>query len=100
MSCDRRCYDEKSPWFKYDDCATCEGADDGHEPGTRRRPTMEPNELKPCPFCGNKDIEIEREGTNRQSCVIACGYCGARMESNEIGHGDAWNTRAENKGGL
>jgi len=50
--------------------------------------------LKPCPFCGNHEIEIEREGTSRASCVVLCGWCGCKLESNEIGYGEAWNRRA------
>jgi Lar family restriction alleviation protein len=49
--------------------------------------------LQPCPFCGSKDIEVEREGTNRQSCVVSCADCGCRLESNEIGSGQQWNER-------
>lgn len=52
-------------------------------------------DLKPCPFCGGK-AEFERTGTGRQSCVVACGNCGARHESSdEYGRsGDSWNERA------
>ncbi len=49
--------------------------------------------LKPCPFCGG-EAEVEREGTSRQSCIIDCANCGCRLESNEIGAGDAWNRRS------
>ncbi len=49
--------------------------------------------LKPCPFCGG-EAEVEREGTSRQSCIIDCADCGCRLESNEIGAGDAWNRRS------
>ncbi len=49
--------------------------------------------LRPCPFCGNEDVEVEREGNSRQSCIVICGWCGCRMESNENGAGDAWNRR-------
>ncbi|WP_421710820.1 Lar family restriction alleviation protein [Alcanivorax sp.] len=52
------------------------------------------DKLKPCPFCGG-DPEYERHGTNRQSCIIACGDCGARIESGETEglEGGMWNTR-------
>lgn len=51
-------------------------------------------ELKPCPFCGGR-AEVEREGTSKQSCVVVCEDCGCRLESNEIGHGERWNRRAD-----
>lgn len=50
--------------------------------------------LLPCPFCGH-DAEVEREGTGRQSCIVACTWCGCRLESNESGAGAAWNEREE-----
>lgn len=49
--------------------------------------------LEPCPFCGGC-AEVEQEGTRKQSCVVACEDCGCRVESNEIGAGQAWNRRA------
>ena len=51
-------------------------------------------DLLPCPFCGHKP-EVERWGSRRQSCIIECGYCGARLESSDEGEGNAtsWNTR-------
>jgi Lar family restriction alleviation protein len=52
------------------------------------------SKLKPCPFCGEVDIEVERVGTNRASCIVACTNCGVRIESGETGFGDVWNTRA------
>lgn len=49
--------------------------------------------LKPCPFCGG-EAEFERLGTNRQSCIVCCTNCGARLESNEtFSSGESWNTR-------
>lgn len=55
------------------------------------------SDLKPCPFCGNKEPEIERFGTHRQSCIVACGSCGARHESSDEGEdsGTSWNHRAQ-----
>lgn len=55
------------------------------------------SELKPCPFCGSRS-EIERRGTIRQSMVIACTRCGARVESGDVyglTHPDEyrWNRR-------
>jgi Lar family restriction alleviation protein len=56
--------------------------------------------LKPCPFCGGEATiteDGERIGTNRQSCMIVCFNCGARLESNEEYEqcGEQWNTRFE-----
>lgn len=50
--------------------------------------------LKPCPFCGGEP-EVERIGTPRQSCIIACTDCGCRLETNETGDrcGYHWNDR-------
>jgi sarcosine oxidase delta subunit len=52
--------------------------------------------LSPCPFCGNKTPELERIGTNRQSCIVACGNCGCRHESSDeyMQCGSSWNERA------
>lgn len=52
--------------------------------------------LKPCPFCGG-DAEFERVGTPRQSCIVVCNDCGARLESSDEGDmsGTAWNRRHE-----
>lgn len=51
--------------------------------------------LLPCPFCGGK-AEIERMGTGRQSCQVACTDCGARHEGPDEDEqsGDSWNRRA------
>lgn len=51
--------------------------------------------LLPCPFCGG-EAEIERMGTRRQSCQVACTNCGAHHEGpDEDEHsGDSWNRRA------
>lgn len=49
--------------------------------------------LLPCPFCGGK-AAVERQGTARQSSIIACEDCGGRLETGEIWSiGDRWNTR-------
>ena len=52
--------------------------------------------LLPCPFCGHETPGIERPGTSRQSCIVACGHCGTRHESSDEGSdsGASWNTRA------
>lgn len=54
-------------------------------------------ELKPCPFCGSRDITIERYGNYKKSTIILCEECGCRLESNEEGRyvGEQWNTRQE-----
>ena len=36
---------------------------------------------KPCPFCGSENVELERQGTGRQSNIVRCQYCGASRES-------------------
>lgn len=51
-------------------------------------------ELLPCPFCGGK-AEVERLGTNRQSCIVHCTECGCTLESNETGAGWQWNMRVK-----
>jgi Lar family restriction alleviation protein len=48
--------------------------------------------LLDCPFCGGRP-SIIRTGDNKQSCIIECENCGCRLESNEAGHGKAWNRR-------
>lgn len=49
--------------------------------------------LLPCPFCGG-DPEVEQQGNSRQSHIISCTDCGARLESNEVWNaGSQWNTR-------
>lgn len=52
--------------------------------------------LLPCPFCGG-DPDMIREGTRRQSCIIECTDCGARLETGEEGThcGYRWNTRID-----
>ena len=48
--------------------------------------------LLACPFCGGA-AEVERAGTSRQSCIVRCEDCGAKVESNEQGAGRYWNMR-------
>jgi hypothetical protein len=38
MSCDRRCYKPENLWYDFEICNECEGADDGHRPGSRPLP--------------------------------------------------------------
>lgn len=55
---------------------------------------MNAETLLPCPFCGGEP-ELVREGTPRQSCIVACTDCGARLESPEtFNSGSSWNSRA------
>ena len=56
--------------------------------------------LKPCPFCGGS-AHFERMGTPRQSCIVECDSCGARLESSEEGAhcGLSWNDRTPADGG-
>ena len=51
--------------------------------------------LLPCPFCGG-EAKIERMGTGRQSCQVACTNCGAHHEGPDKDErsGDSWNRRA------
>jgi transcription initiation factor TFIIIB Brf1 subunit/transcription initiation factor TFIIB len=49
--------------------------------------------LAPCPFCGG-EAEVEQQGTNRQSHIIACTNCGCSLETWETWNaGSLWNTR-------
>ena len=59
-------------------------------------PALPEPSLLPCPFCGHTTPYFERMGTPRQSCIVACGDCGARHESSDEGtrSGSSWNTRA------
>lgn len=52
--------------------------------------------LLPCPFCGG-EAGIERTGTPRQSCIVACVNCGARHESGDEAQfsGASWNRRTQ-----
>lgn len=52
------------------------------------------NILEPCPFCGG-EAGFERYGDRRQSSIVTCTNCGARVEANEEGdfNGTAWNRR-------
>jgi hypothetical protein len=49
--------------------------------------------LAPCPFCGG-EAEVQQQGTNRQSHIIACTNCGCRLETGETWNaGSLWNKR-------
>lgn len=50
------------------------------------------NKLKPCPFCGNKDIGLLNSSSG---CSVICEHCGAQSEyMDEIKLAiEAWNRR-------
>jgi transcription elongation factor Elf1 len=48
---------------------------------------------KPCPFCGETEIEVIRPGTYRASRQVKCTNCGCELETNEIDSWDQWNFR-------
>jgi transcription elongation factor Elf1 len=59
-------------------------------------PDRKANQVIPCPFCGEKEIEVERQGNGRQSHIVVCTNCGCRLESNESdGSNTAWDTRSD-----
>lgn len=39
----------------------------------------EPIELKPCPFCGDKDIDVSRGVTGAPFLFFKCRQCGATV---------------------
>ena len=49
--------------------------------------------LKPCPFCGCKELELCR--TNEHACWVRCDTCGADAPSNADRSKaiEIWNTR-------
>ena len=54
------------------------------------------NKLKPCPFCGSKDVEV-----SKSLKVVVCNNCGAygpdgnkRYDCDEESAIDAWNKRS------
>ena len=46
-------------------------------------------ELKPCPFCGSRDVEAVDSLD-----FVACQNCGASLEDSEPSARELWNTRA------
>ncbi|MNK60136.1 restriction alleviation and modification protein [compost metagenome] len=53
-------------------------------------------DLKPCPFCGENDPEIEHiDGTVlHPAYFVKCGHCGAQAPWSDKGdHVDKWNKR-------
>lgn len=55
--------------------------------------------LKPCPFCGSKDIELSAEEYHDKDVfyIVSCNNCGAQIEGSGRGKeaAEAWNTRKE-----
>lgn len=54
---------------------------------------MKASDIKPCPFCGSDDIEIEQ--TNPEAIWFACNNCGAQaFHANHVELALAnWNMR-------
>lgn len=56
--------------------------------------------IKPCPFCGGKQVEIAR--TNENACWVECARysCGARTKSHATRAGGIanWNRRRNQEG--
>lgn len=53
--------------------------------------------LKPCPFCGSKEIVIT-DGYSNVGCWAECSFCGASTKAEERTHKEcakAWNRRAK-----
>lgn len=70
-------------------------------------PTGNPNELRPCPFCGGSgDLVIYRVAEDAMGCHVKCTSCNARTDEFEDAYTPsadalgAWNTRAEDTSGL
>ena len=60
----------------------------------------EMNALKPCPFCGGKEIARDSKQIGYSHQSYRCGYCGARTAtfSHEEVAIRAWNRRADATG--
>jgi len=58
---------------------------------------MEDDELKPCPFCGSKDIQIHDWASAQILPFVACDECGAAGPSDRdaLEAQELWNLRAE-----
>lgn len=60
--------------------------------------SSKPNELKPCPFCGGKNIKAVALG--EKSHVVYCTDCGGGTKASYCTKDDAikaWNRRAHEK---
>ena len=55
-------------------------------------------QLKPCPFCGGKDIHIFIKGLDKLKYASVCDNCGARSgrKSTKTEALQEWNRRADN----
>ncbi len=58
---------------------------------------MNENELKPCPFCGNKNPMIMDERRVGMGFQVVCRGCAAKVggEKTERGAVKSWNRRTE-----
>lgn len=57
--------------------------------------------LKPCPFCGSRDVELQRLGdAYRRFFMVVCDVCEAEgpIARSSTRASEAWNTRVEPKG--
>lgn len=56
-------------------------------------------ELKPCPFCGSKNIELSSEEYHDKDVfyIVSCNNCGAQIEGSGRNKeaAEAWNTRCK-----
>lgn len=57
------------------------------------------NELKPCPFCGSKNVSMYTYSGVMEYYYIECKdcYCGTGHEELEEYAVEAWNRRVENE---
>ena len=60
------------------------------------------NDLKPCPFCGSKDVGVYEDIYGNYANILKCVLCrtcncrtSARRNENEVV--EAWNRRAEDE---
>jgi Lar family restriction alleviation protein len=61
---------------------------------------MDPFKLKPCPFCGSLDLEVDHLGDEeRPFFVVSCSTCEAEgpISRTELRARQAWNTRRRRK---
>lgn len=84
---------DNSPHFT---CSECGGQSHGEtSPLNMKRADNFDKETMPlpCPLCGETNIEVIREGSNRASRQVSCTNCGLSFESNEIKSWSEWNNR-------
>lgn len=55
-------------------------------------------DLKPCPFCGGKDLSIYIKGIGDKKYAMCCNTCGARggRKPDKKRATEEWNRRANN----